>query len=216
MNQLLVHYSTSMSLDGFVAGPHQSKDNPLGINGGLLHDWMKNLAVWRKDAGLKGGETNASTDVYLHEDRQVGALIMGRNMFGGQPGPWTEPFWNGWWGKNPPFHMPVFVLTHFSRPPLILEGNNTFTFVTEGITTALDLARKNSNGKDISIAGGGSVAKEFLKNGLLDYININLIPVFLGDGVKLFDDSVLANIKLEQVRVVEAPSVVHLRYQVVK
>lgn len=211
-----LHYSASMSLDGFVAGKDQSLENPLGVNGHLLHEWMRSLEAWRKDAGLKGGETNKNSDVYLHKDREIGALIMGRNMFGGEPGPWKEPLWNGWWGENPPFHLPVFVLTHYPRQPLEMDGGTKFTFVTEGISKALDLARKSSSGKDISIAGGGSVAKQFLKNGLLDYINISLVPTFLGEGVKLFDDADFVSSKLKQVRVVEGPGVVHIRYQVIK
>lgn len=210
-----IHYDVSMSLDGYVAGPDQSKDHPLGINGNLLHEWMTKLAVWRKDAGLEGGETNANTKVYLEKEFDNGALIMGRNMFGGGPGPWKEPLWNGWWGDNPPFHKPVFVLTHYQRPILEMEGNNSFTFVTEGITTALDLAKKSAGEKDIAI-GGGTIAKQFIAAGLIDDLSIHLIPVFLGAGVKLFDSESLASVKLEQKSIIDGPGVVHLKYKILK
>ena len=211
-----IHYFSSMSLDGFVAGPNQSKENPLGINGHLLHEWMRKLTVWRKQAGFEGGETNANTQVFLKKDFEDGAIIMGRNMFGGGPGPWKEPIWKGWWGDNPPFHLPVYVVTHYPRPTLEMEGNNTFTFVTEGIETALELARKSANGKDIAIYGGGTIAKQFIAAGLVDEITIHLIPVFLGAGVKLFDSDSLTYVKLEQTHVMEGPGAVHLKYKILK
>lgn len=132
----------SMSLDGFVAGPHQSVDNPLGIGGDQLHGWVTDLAVWRAQHGMRGGVVNASTPILEEAIANVGATIMGRNMFGGHPGPWSlaDP-WQGWWGSDPPFHHPVFVLTHYARDPLTLEGGTTFTFVTGGIEQALDQAR---------------------------------------------------------------------------
>src|SRR5277367_3292001 len=154
----------SISLDGFVAGPNQSIENPLGIGGMRLHEWVFPLAIWRKTHGLEGGETNQSSEVIEESLANIGATIMGRNMFGGHPGPWaSKDPWTGWWGKNPPFHHPVFVLTHHSRPPLQLEGGNTFTFVTDGIESALNQARNAAAGKDISLAGGAKAAQQYLK-----------------------------------------------------
>jgi len=208
-----LRYSTSMSLDGFVAGQDQSLENPLGVGGHLLHDWMRALAAWRRDAGLQGGEANASTAVYEQDDNS-GAVIMGRNMFGGGTGPWGDDPWQGWWGDDPPFHLPVFVLTHHDRDPLELAGGTSFTFVSGGIDTALRLARQAANGRDVSISGGASVAKQYLAAGLVDEIEIHLVPVLLGAGVRLFDDPAASAIALEQVGVIEAPGVTHLTYRI--
>lgn len=202
-----------MSLDGFVAGQDQSLENPLGVGGHLLHDWMRALAAWRRDAGLQGGEANASTAVYEQDDNS-GAVIMGRNMFGGGTGPWGDDPWQGWWGDDPPFHLPVFVLTHHDRDPLELAGGTSFTFVSGGIDTALRLARQAANGRDVSISGGASVAKQYLAAGLVDEIEIHLVPVLLGAGVRLFDDPAASAIALEQVGVIEAPGVTHLTYRI--
>ena len=202
-----------MSLDGFVAGQDQSLENPLGVGGHLLHDWMRAMAAWRRDAGLQGGEVNASTAVYEQDDN-AGAVIMGRNMFGGGTGPWGDDPWQGWWGDDPPFHLPVFVLTHHDRDPLELAGGTSFTFVSGGIDTALRLARQAANGRDVSISGGASVAKQYLAAGLVDEMEIHLVPVLLGAGVRLFDDPAASAIALEQVRVIEAPGVTHLTYRI--
>jgi dihydrofolate reductase len=202
----------SMSLDGFVAGPDQSVDNPLGVGGMRLHEWVFPLSAWRKPHGLEGGEVNASTPVIEESLANVGATIMGRNMFGGHPGPWDakEP-WTGWWGANPPFHHPVFVLTHHARPVLALEGENTFTFVTDGIESALAQARSSARGKDVSLAGGGAVARQYLQAGLVDEMEINLVPTLLGKGERLFDgDDDLHGLQL--VRTVAAPNVTHLKF----
>jgi dihydrofolate reductase len=144
-----------MSLDGFVAGPRQSVDNPLGIGGMRLHQWIFPLRIWRAMHGLEGGEVNESARVVEESLAGIGASVMGRNLFGGHPGPWdaNRP-WNGWWGVEPPFHHPVFVLTHYAREPLALQGGTTFTFVTDGIEAALELARRAAGGKDVSLAGG--------------------------------------------------------------
>jgi len=211
MSRLL--YSGSISLDGFVAGPDQGVHNPLGVGGLLLHEWMRELTVWREAAGLAGGVTNASTAV-LGRDDDVGATIMGRNMFGGGPGPWGADPWNGWWGENPPQHLPVFVLTHYPRPRLECEGGTTFDFVTDGIEAALKLARAAAGGKAVTVSGGGTVAKEYLAAGLLDDIQLHVVPVILGAGVRLFDDAALAGTRMEQVEVIEAPQVTHIRYRV--
>jgi dihydrofolate reductase len=208
-----LRYSTSMSLDGFVAGANQSVENPLGIGGHRLHEWMRALAVWRQAAGLEGGEVNASTAVIDAVDDNIGAIVMGRNMFGGGTGPWGDDPWKGWWGDNPPFHLPVFVLTHYARDPLECQGGTSFTFVTDGAAAALEHAQAAANGCDVAISGGAAVAKQYLSAGLVDEILIHLVPVFLGAGVRLFDDPAIAAITLEQVCAVEAPGVTHLTYR---
>jgi dihydrofolate reductase len=209
-----LRYAVSLSLDGFAAGKEQSLRNPLGVGGHLLHRWMQELAVQPEQAGTNGGVAKASTEVLDQEDENVGALIMGRNMFGGGPGPWREPAWNGWWGDNPPFHLPVFVLTHHARAPLKCQGNTTFEFVTDGITAALDRARDAAGGAAVAISGGAGVAKQYLAAGLLDELLVHLIPVFLGEGVRLFDDPALTALQLRQKSAVAAPGVTHLAYQV--
>ena len=207
-----VRFRISMSLDGFTSGPNQSVDNPLGIGGEGLHQWALELASWRRPHGLEGGEVNASTAVMEEMLAGIGATIMGRNMFGGHPGPWdpARP-WNGWWGANPPFHHPVFVVTHHARPPLALEGGTTFTFVTAGIEEALAQARRAAQGRDVAVAGGASIAQAYLKAGLVDEMEISLAPILLGGGERLFD-GVGALPELKLVRTVAAPGVTHFRF----
>jgi dihydrofolate reductase len=211
-----VRFGLAMSLDGFVAGPQQSVDDPLGIGGMQLHGWAFELAVWRASHGLDGGEVNASTQVVEESLENVGAFLMGRNMFGGGPGPWGDEPWNGWWGENPPYHAPVFVLTHHAREPLRLQGGTTFTFVTDGIASALEQARAVAGGKDVVVAGGAAVVQQYLGAGLVDELNISLVPVLLGSGERLLDNLDGAAIELEQVSAVDAPGVAHLRYRVVR
>jgi dihydrofolate reductase len=197
----VVRYRVSVSLDGFAAGPDQSFEHPLGVRGRLLHEWMR-----ESDSGNR----------IEHEGRETGALIMGRNMFGGGPGPWVsepEP-WNGWWGADPPFHVPVFVLTHHPRPLLRMAGGTSFTFVQDGIEAALELAHAAAGEGDVAIGGGATTATQYLAAGLVDEIEISLVPILLGDGVRLFDDQSLAGMRFEQTRVVEAPGVTHLGYRV--
>ena len=205
-----LRYSASISLDGFVAGPDQSREHPLGVGGEQLHVWVRELAVWRREHGEDGGVENASSGVYTRGGEGIGAVIMGRNMFGGGPGPWPDPPWNGWWGDEPPFHLSVFVLTHHERPPLELRGT-TFTFVTGGAGEALALAREAAAGKDVALAGGAGAARQYLDAGLVDELQLHVVPVLLGDGVRLFDGGLAT--ALEQVEVVEAPGVVHLVYR---
>jgi dihydrofolate reductase len=202
-----------MSLDGFVAGPHQSVDNPLGIGGARLHQWVFPLALWRAPHGLEGGEINESSAVVAAALANIGATLMGRNMFGGHPGAWdaTAP-WNGWWGSNPPFHHPVFVLTHHTRRPLELEGGTTFTFVTGGPEAALEQARRAANGKDVALAGGASAARQYLVAGLVDEMEINLVPTLLGGGERLFEGVGEDLHGLEWVRTVATPRVTHLKF----
>jgi dihydrofolate reductase len=203
----------SMSLDGFVAGPQQSVENPLGIGGMRLHHWVFPLAAWRVPHGLSGGEVNESSPVVQESLTNIGATVMGRNMFGGYPGPWSEREpWNGWWGANPPFHHPVFVLTHQARPVLELEGDNRFIFVTEGITAALAQARQAAQGKDVALAGGASAARQYLAAGLVDEMLLHLVPCLLGSGERLFEGLGDDLRGLEHVNTVQAPGVTHLKF----
>jgi dihydrofolate reductase len=203
----------SMSLDGFVAGPSQSVENPLGVGGMGLHEWVFSLAAWRVMHGLEGGEVTESTPVIEESLANIGATIMGRNMFGGHPGAWdaAKP-WDGWWGANPPFHHPVFVLTHHPRKPLALEGGTTFTFVTDGIESALAQARQAAGGKDVSLAGGAKAAQQYLAAGLVDEMEISLAPTLLGSGERLFDGVGDDLHGLQLVRTVVAPGVTHLKF----
>jgi dihydrofolate reductase len=211
MGKLL--YGASISLDGFVAGANQSVDDPLGVRGQLLHEWLRELAVWRERVGLEGGAENESTALVEQSNADVGAYIMGRNMFGGGRGPWPKEPWNGWWGDEPPYHVPVFVLTHHPREPLHMAGGTSFIFVQDGIDAALEQAREAAGDRDISIAGGAAVAKQYLAAGLIDEMTLSYAPVFLGEGERLFDDPGLGGTTFEQVRVVEAPGVTHVKYR---
>jgi len=209
-----LRFSIAMSLDGFSAGPDQGLENPMGTGGMKLHEWVFNLAAWRAPHGMEGGEVNESTIVVEEAQANVGATIMGRNMFGGYPGPWNvENPWTGWWDENPPFHHPVFVLTHFPREPLVMEGGTTFHFVTDGYESALAQAREAADGKDISLGGGANTVQQYLQAGLIDQMTVNLAPVLLGSGVKLFDNigDNLHGLKLT--RTIATPSVVHLKFE---
>ena len=199
----------TMSIDGFVAGPHQSPEHPLGVGGEELHGWLVPLKAFRESHGEEGGEVNASTPFAEEILGGAGASIMGRNMFGGGPGPWDES-WTGWWGDNPPFHHPVFVLTRHSREPLEMQGGTTFYFVTDGIESALEQARAAAAEKEVSLGGGASVAQQYLAAGLLDEIVVSIVPLLLGAGARLFENVGAA--KLEQVDSIEAPGVTHIRY----
>jgi dihydrofolate reductase len=172
------------------------------------------LRAWRELHGLEGGKVNASTAVVEESVANVGAEIMGRGMFGGGPGSWGEDPWQGWWGEDPPFHMPVFVVTHHEREPLTLS-DTTFTYVTEGIGSALEQARAAAAGKDVAIGGGADVINQYLAAGLVDELELNVVPLVLGAGARLFE-GVGPDLRLEQVRTIEAPGVTHLRYRVVK
>jgi len=208
-----LRFKISMSLDGFVAGPSQSVDNPLGIGGTRLHEWAFALAIFRDEHELEGGEVNESTAVVEESLANIGATVMGRNMFGGHPGPWdAKKPWNGWWGVNPPFHHPVFVLTHHKREPLELEGGTTFTFVTKGIESALEQARRAAGGKDVSLAGGARAGQQYLAADLVDEMEISLVPTLLGSGERLFDGVGDDLHGLELVRTVAAPKVAHLKF----
>jgi dihydrofolate reductase len=213
MSKVRAHIS--VSLDGFVAGPNQSEENPLGEGGERLHDWVVELKAWREGHGHEGGEENASTPVVEEEKAYVGAEIMGRGMFGPPDGgPWGDDSWQGWWGEDPPFHMPVFVITHHEREPLTLS-DTTFIFVTDGVESALEQAKEAAAEKDVFIGGGAEIINEYLAAGVVDELELHVAPILLGSGSRLFE-GVGPDVKLEQLRAVEAPGVAHLKYRVVK
>jgi len=208
-----LRFSVTISLDGYVAGPNQTVNEPLGVGGEALHDWAVELAAFKEAHGQKGGVVNASSTILLEMFQNVGAVIMGRGMFGGGPGPWT-PGWKGWWGETPPYHMPVFVLTHHARDPLPMRGGTTFHFVTDGIESALSQARRAAADKDVLIGGGAKTIQQFLAAGLVDEVNVSVVPLLLGAGERLFANLGDPAPRFEQTRVVEATGVVHLRYRV--
>jgi dihydrofolate reductase len=201
-----------MSLDGFVAGPNQSTDNPIGEGGMRLHEWAFATESWRRQQGLKGGERSADAEVVDDVVQGVGAYVMGRKMFGGGDGPWDET-WTGWWGEDPPYHVPVFVLTHHAREPLSMQGGTTFTFVTDGIDSALEQARKAAGDKDVAIAGGASAVRQYLAAGLLDELYLHVVPVVLGAGERLLVN--VGNPTLEPIKVIASPTVTHVKYRIV-
>jgi dihydrofolate reductase len=211
-----LRFDISMSLDGYVAGPNQSLENPLGEGGEQLHEWVISLEAWRKGHGYEGGEVSPSSAVVEASIANVGAHVMGRNMFGGGTGSWGDDPWPGWWGEDPPFHAPVFVVTHHAREPLPMQGGTTFHFVTDGIESALEQAKAAAGDQDVHLGGGASIAQQYLKAGLIDEMTVNLVPVLLGGGERLFDNLDGAEIGLEVVRAIEAPGVTHLTYRAVK
>ena len=201
----------SISLDGFVAGANQSLENPLGEGGMRLHEWLFATAAWRRQHGGEGGEPNLDSDIVDEAVANVGAYIMGRRMFGGGDGAW-DPAWRGWWGEDPPFHVPVFVLTHHPREPLPLQGGTTFTFVTDGIESALEQARSAAGDKDVTIAGGAAAVQQYLAAGLLDELYLHIVPVVLGAGERLLEN--VGDPRLEPIKVVASPTVTHIKYRV--
>jgi dihydrofolate reductase len=207
-----VRADISVSLDGYVAGPNQTMEEPLGENGERLHDWLVALKGWRERQGMEGGEDNESSAVFDETTANVGAEIMGRGKFGpASRGPSADD-WQGWWGDDPPFHMPVFVLTHHERQPLKLS-DTTFTFVTDGIQSALAQAHAAAGDRDVFIGGGANTINQFLAAGLLDELALHVAPLILGGGSRLFE-GVPSELKLEPIRIVEAPGVAHLTYRV--
>jgi dihydrofolate reductase len=207
-----LRFEISISVDGYVAGPNQSEREPLGEGGEGLHEWALKLDAWRQAHGRGAGEVNPSNEVMAEALENIGAVIMGRGMFGGGPGAWDES-WRGWWGEDPPFHVPVFVLTHHEREPLEMEGGTSFHFVSDGVEAALARAREVADGKDVRLGGGAEAAQQFLAAGLVDELQLNVVPILLGAGERLFEN-VGAELSLEQTRVVHTPEVTHLRYAV--
>jgi dihydrofolate reductase len=205
----------SISLDGYLAAPGASLEDPLGVGGMRLHEWVFGLKAFRDAHGMDGGDADSPDNPIVEEiTENIGAVIMGRKMFSGGEGPWeTDPNARAWWGDDPPFHAPVFVLTHHEREPLELQGGTTFTFVTGGIGSALEQARAAAGDKDISLAGGASVAQQYLAAGLLDELQLHVVPVVFGGGVRLFGGSVPAPVELEAERVIASTGVTHLRFR---
>ena len=211
-----VRADITMSLDGYVAGPDPDLEQPLGAGGEGLHEWALASQSWRESHGREGGERNADSDLIAEGAAATGAVVMGRRMFSGGSGPWEpDPRARGWWGDDPPFHAPVFVLTHHQREPLPMEGGTTFHFVTDGIESAIGQARAAAGEKDVLVAGGGTVIQQALAAGLVDELQVHVAPRFLGGGAPLFD-GMAADVGLEITRVVDSPTVTHLRYRVIK
>jgi dihydrofolate reductase len=203
----------SMSLDGYVAGPDQSLEDPLGKGAEALHTWIVQTRSWRELHGSgEGGTTGLDDERAAAWGENVGSMVMGRNMFGPVRGPWGDEDWRGWWGDNPPYHYPVFVLTHHPRPPLEMEGGTTFHFVTDGIEDALERAFKAAAGKDVSIGGGAATARQYLRAGLVDELEVHVAPVLLGGGERLFDDLAGGTAGLALVDLVASPAAAHYRF----
>ena len=180
--------SLTVSLDGYIAGPDQSLENPLGIGGTELHTWAFSTRTFQeKVLGSDGGATGVDDEIAARGFSNIGAWILGRNMFGPIRGPWQDDEWKGWWGDSPPYHVPAFILTHFPRDPIQMDGGTTFFFVTGGIREALALARDAAGGKDIRIGGGANTIQQFLRKGLIDEMHIAVAPVILGAGERLFE-----------------------------
>jgi dihydrofolate reductase len=197
----------SMSLDGYVAGPNAGAGNPLGDGGVIIQQWMFDLASFRAMQGLSGGQTNADDKELRERFAPTGAVVMGRRMFDEGEGPW---------GDNPPYHMPVFVVTHQARDMLVKEGGTTFTFVTDGIESALQQAKVAAGDKNVNISGGADTVQQFIRAGLLDELEIHLAPLVFSEGIRLFERMGPEHIELENIRVVASPKVTHLRFRVVK
>ncbi len=207
----------TMSLDGFVAGPNQTLEEPLGERGEQLHEWAIAAASWREAHGQTGGETSQDSEVIDESRRDTGAVLMGRRMYSGGSGPWEDdPNADGWWGDDPPFGVAVFVLTHHDRERVTKRGGTSFTFVTDGIEAALEEARAEAGEKNVSIAGGADVAQQYLRTGLLDELQLHVAPVLLGRGVRLFDNLGASPPEIEETAVISSPTVTHLKYRVVK
>jgi len=214
MGKVVAEISTS--LDGYVAGPNPTLENPLGEGGEQLHEWAVRLKSWRELHGLPDGESGPDDELLAESVAATGAVVMGRQMFSGGEGPWEDDAnANGWWGDEPPFHKPVFVLTHHAREPLVLKGT-TFTFVTDGLDSAIDDARAAAAEQDVLVAGGADTIDQAISAGLVDELQLHLAPVLLGAGARLFDGVAPELPRFEITQVIESPLVTHLRYRVVK
>jgi dihydrofolate reductase len=209
-----LRFQMSMSLDGYAAGPRQSSDNPLGEGGEGLHDWAVATRAFRVAHGNDDdGETGLDDEHVARWTENIGATIMGRNMFGPPAGgPWGDEAWNGWWGDDPPFHTPVFVLTHHAREPVEMEGGTTFHFVTDGIEAALERAFEAAGGRDVALGGGAQTIQQYLHAGLVDQFEIHVAPVLLGGGERLFENLHGGPAEFECVELVSSPAVAHYTY----
>jgi dihydrofolate reductase len=210
MPKVRVH-NFSISLDGYGAGPDQSLDNPLGVGGERLHEWVFKTRGGRQMLGENGGDEGLDNTIWAEGDVGIGATIMGRNMFGPIRGPWGSDEWTGWWGDDPPYHHPVFVLTHHPRPPISMQGGTTFHFVDDGIDVALQRALDAADGKDVRIGGGASTIQQYLRARLIDDLHLPIVPVLLGGGERLFDHLDGGPHGYECVEFACSPSVAHVR-----
>jgi len=208
MAKLRVH-NLAVSLDGYAAGPDQSPEEPLGVGGEQLHEWMFRTAHWRAMTGGTGGETGVDDDFLRRGDENIGAHVLGRNMFGPVRGPWGDSDWKGWWGPEPPYHHPVFVLTHHAHDPIEMAGGTTFFFVTDGIESALEQAVTAAGGQDVRLGGGAATVRQYLRAGLVDELHVAVVPLLLGDGERLLGDGVGADLTVAEF--VPSPSVAHVR-----
>jgi dihydrofolate reductase len=206
-------FTMSMSLDGYVAGPSQSLDNPLGEGGMALHEWAFATRTFHEMQGKEGGSTGLDDEQAGRWNENVGAVIMGRNMFGPIRGAWPDGGWKGWWGDDPPYRSPVFVLTHHAREPVEMQGGTTFHFVTDGIEAALDRAREAAGGRDVSIGGGASTVQQYLRAGLVDQMRIHVASVLLGAGERLFDGIGGSLAAFECVELVSSPAAAHFTFR---
>jgi dihydrofolate reductase len=204
-------FTITTSLDGYVAGPNQSLAHPLGEGGEELHTWAFASKAFREAHGMEGGTPGPDDEIVRESLHNIGATIMGRHMFGGEGG--ANDTWRGWWGDDPPFHTPVFVLTHHAREPLAMQGGTTFHFVTEGIHAALEQAQKAARGKDVALGGGADVAQQYLKAGLIDEMDLHVVPLLLGSGSRLFDNTDGRQADYECVRIIHSPLVSHYKYR---
>jgi dihydrofolate reductase len=210
MTQVRVE-SFTISLDGYGAGPSQDIDNPLGVGGTDLHQWAFPTRTFQRNLlGADGGTTGIDDDFAARGFKNIGAWILGRNMFGPIRGPWPDMSWRGWWGDNPPYHVPVFVLTHYPRPAIQMESNTTFHFVTGGIHDALEQARRAANGMDVRIGGGPHTIQQYLRAGLIDEMHLAIAPVLLGGGERLFDGVDLRTLGYDCVRHVSSEKATHV------
>ena len=207
----LVVRNLAMSLDGYVAGPDQGPDTPLGVGGPDLHEWVFATRTGRGMIGADGGDEGVDDDFLARGHAGIGATIMGRNMFGPVRGPWPDDAWTGWWGDEPPYHHPVFVLTHHRRAPLEMLGGTTFHFVTDGIEAALDRAFEAAGGADVRLGGGAATVQQYLRAGLLDELHVAIVPILLGRGERLFDRLDGGPYGYQCVELASSPAVAHVR-----
>ena len=205
--------SFSMSIDGFGAGPNQSLDNPLGVGGETLHHWAFTTRTFQQMFGKEGGATGIDDDFATRGIRNVGAWILGRNMFGPVRGPWPDEKWKGWWGDNPPYHTPVFVLTRHARDPIAMAGGTTFHFVTDGIERAAERALAAANGKDVRVGGGVATIQQFLRARLIDEMHVAIAPTLLGSGERLFGDVDMVALGYQCVEHVPTPNATHVVFR---
>ncbi|MDJ0343039.1 dihydrofolate reductase family protein [Streptomyces sp. H10-C2] len=212
MPKLRVH-NLAVSIDGYVAGPDQSLENPLGVGGMGLHEWAFATRTGHRMQDTDGGDEGLDDELLAQGDVGIGATIMGRNMFGPVRGPWGGDQWTGWWGENPPYHHPVFVLTHYPHPSITMQGGTTFHFVDDGIEAALDRAKDAAEGADVRIGGGASTVQQYLRAGLIDEMHLAVVPILLGGGERLFDHLDGGPDGYECVEFVSSPGVAHVRFR---